>query len=303
VAQATRALEGLMRAARVADLDALEAAEHKSELARAYARDLAEVESELLVHGEGSNIDALIAETAGLSPDRLRARLEEIKDELEAIADEHTTVVHRIGSVEAGLELLRQGDDAAQAAAEAEQHLARVQALARTYAQKKLAVELLTRQIRSYQEQHQAPILSRASALFARLTLGRYPKLSVGYKGGDEPLLLCVDAHEATVEVNALSDGTRDQLYLALRLSSLMRFAELNEPMPLVLDDVLIHFDDERARAALQVLGEFARTTQVLFFTHHARLCELARQAVPGDQLVEHRLTEGKPEIGLTPRI
>ena len=51
--------------------------------------------------------------------------------------------------------------------------------------------------------------------------------------------------------------------------------------MPLVLDDVLIHFDDGRARAALRVLGEFAATTQVLFFTHHERLVELAREALP----------------------
>jgi uncharacterized protein YhaN len=300
--RATQVLDGLMRAARVSNREALEAAEQRSQLAHGYARALAEVESELLVHGEGAGIEALIAQTAELSPDRLRARLEELKDELESIAEEHTTVVHRIGSVERGLDLLRQGDDAALAAVEAEQHLARVQALARSYAKKKLAIELLARQIRSYQEQHQAPIMSRAGALFARLTLGRYRGLSVGYKGGDEPLLLCVDARGATVEISALSDGTRDQLYLALRLASLSRFAERNEPMPLVLDDVLIHFDDERARAALQVLGEFAQTAQVLFFTHHARLCELSRQAVPPEQLVEHRLLDAGAAVDSTSR-
>jgi uncharacterized protein YhaN len=60
--------------------------------------------------------------------------------------------------------------------------------------------------------------------------------------------------------------------------------------MPLVLDDVLIHFDDDRARAALDVLGEVARTTQVLFFTHHARLVELARAVLGPDRLAEHEL-------------
>ncbi len=62
--------------------------------------------------------------------------------------------------------------------------------------------------------------------------------------------------------------------------------------MPLVLDDVLIEFDDERARAALQVLGDLAATTQVLFFTHHARIVELARETLPGAELVEHHLSE-----------
>ncbi|WP_437587987.1 AAA family ATPase [Sorangium sp. So ce1000] len=92
------------------------------------------------------------------------------------------------------------------------------------------------------------------------------------------------------VDVTGLSDGTRDQLYLALRLASLEHHARTGEPMPLILDDILIHFDDDRARAALAVLGELAATTQVLFFTHHARLCELAREAVPADVLREHRL-------------
>jgi uncharacterized protein YhaN len=97
-------------------------------------------------------------------------------------------------------------------------------------------------------------------------------------------------ALQKEVDVKGLSDGTRDQLYLALRLASLEHHAKRGEPMPLVLDDILIHFDDDRARAALAALGEMAASTQVLFFTHHARLLELAREAVPAEALREHRL-------------
>ena len=282
----------LMRAARVSNMEALEAAERTSEQARALDRALAEVEDDLLSHGEGASIDTLIAETAELQPDRLRARLEDIKDELEKASEDHASAAHAIGSIEAGLDLMRRDDSAAQAAVEAEQQLCRIKALARSYARKRLAAELLAQQIRRYRDRNQGPILTCASALFARMTLGRYPTLQVGYKESDEPVLLCVDARGRSVALTALSDGTRDQLYLALRLASLMRFAEHAEPMPLVLDDVLIHFDDERTRAALQVLGEFAATTQVLFFTHHARLIDLAREALPPGRLVEHRLIE-----------
>ncbi|HEX7478171.1 MAG TPA: hypothetical protein VF331_10220 [Polyangiales bacterium] len=52
--------------------------------------------------------------------------------------------------------------------------------------------------------------------------------------------------------------GTRDQLYLALRLANVQHLAASQELMPLVLDDVLLHFDDERAAAALGLLGELA---------------------------------------------
>jgi uncharacterized protein YhaN len=57
-----------------------------------------------------------------------------------------------------------------------------------------------------------------------------------------------------------------------------------------VLDDVLLDLDDDRARAALGVLGEVASRTQVLFFTHHARLRELAREALGDGRLSEHVL-------------
>jgi uncharacterized protein YhaN len=60
--------------------------------------------------------------------------------------------------------------------------------------------------------------------------------------------------------------------------------------LPLILDDVLIHFDDDRARAALSVLGSFSETTQVLFFTHHQRLCELAAEALSESRLRLHQL-------------
>jgi uncharacterized protein YhaN len=60
--------------------------------------------------------------------------------------------------------------------------------------------------------------------------------------------------------------------------------------LPLVLDDILIHFDDDRASAALEALAQLAERSQILFFTHHARLRDLARKVVPQGQLHEHEL-------------
>jgi uncharacterized protein YhaN len=62
-----------------------------------------------------------------------------------------------------------------------------------------------------------------------------------------------------------------------LRLASLERYLAHNEPMPFIVDDILIQFDDQRAKAALRVLAELSRQTQVIFFTHHWRLAELAQ--------------------------
>ena len=73
-----------------------------------------------------------------------------------------------------------------------------------------------------------------------------------------------------------MSEGTRDQLYLALRLATLERYLAHAEPLPFVVDDVLVNFDDDRSRATLEVLAELSGKTQVILFTHHARLRDLA---------------------------
>lgn len=86
--------------------------------------------------------------------------------------------------------------------------------------------------------------------------------------------------------MSGMSDGTLDQLYLSLRLASLGRYLEQNEPLPFILDDLLVNFDDLRSAETLRVLGEFAKKTQVLFFTHHQSLVDLAKKVLPGSKMI-----------------
>jgi uncharacterized protein YhaN len=81
-----------------------------------------------------------------------------------------------------------------------------------------------------------------------------------------------------------MSDGSQDQLYLALRLASPEKFSVDGEPLPLLVlvDDALVNFDNARARAALKVLGNLGTNTQVIFFTHHQHMVHLATEAVDG---------------------
>ena len=97
----------------------------------------------------------------------------------------------------------------------------------------------------------------------------------------------------SNVPIEGMSDGTRDQLYLALRLAALERHSEDHEPMPLILDDLLITFDDERAKAILPQLADLARRTQIFVFTHHDHLVELCRQTLGESRFHLHRLGGG----------
>ena len=90
------------------------------------------------------------------------------------------------------------------------------------------------------------------------------------------------------VGVEGMSDGTCDQLYLSLRLASLEKYLQENQPLPFIIDDLLINLDDQRAEAALKVLSELASKTQVIFFTHHRHLVDLAPKTGTLNQLFIH---------------
>jgi uncharacterized protein YhaN len=127
--------------------------------------------------------------------------------------------------------------------------------------------------------------LNRASELFSRLTLGDHSGLTTGFGDDDKPVLVAVRQNGEHTQVEGLSDGTRDQLYLALRLAAIEHHVEVVAPCPVIFDDILINSDDARASAALQVISDLAKHTQVLFFTHHRRLTELGMKA--GAQVIE----------------
>jgi uncharacterized protein YhaN len=91
----------------------------------------------------------------------------------------------------------------------------------------------------SYREKHQGPVLSRASELFSRLTLGEHAGLTTGFGDDDKPVLVAIRNSKEQVEVPGLSDGTRDLLYLALRLAAIEHHVKTVGPCPVILDDIL----------------------------------------------------------------
>lgn len=286
---ARRGLDALVRAARVRDPSELAEAEHRSERAAWIDETIATIDSDLRREAAdaGVSLEALAEDVRALGPDAARARLVEIASIDDD--DEHTSRVSRVNAVEAGFTALGTSS-AAEAAMDTEEALARVDALARRYARARVAAFVLRREVERYRERNQGPLVLRASALFAGLTADEWTGLAVDFGADDEPVLRCVRADGLHVDVDGLSDGTRDALYFALRLATFEQYVQKNEPLPLVLDDVLVHLDDQRTARALAVLGEVGAHAQILLFTHHERVVELARATVPAALLHLHDL-------------
>ncbi|HVX14479.1 MAG TPA: AAA family ATPase [Pirellulales bacterium] len=129
---------------------------------------------------------------------------------------------------------------------------------------------------RTYETERQPEALQEASAYLERLTGGRYVRVWAPF---GERALRVEDSEGKSLAVEVLSRGTREQLFLSLRLALVGVFARQGIDLPLVLDDVLVNFDARRTLAAVDVLREFAQTGhQVLVFTCHEHLWNVFRQ-------------------------
>lgn len=128
---------------------------------------------------------------------------------------------------------------------------------------------------RGYETDRQPEALKEASKHLERLTGGRYTRV---WTPLGERSLRVDDGEGNSLSVEVLSRGTREQLFLSLRLALVDVYARRGLELPLVLDDVLVNFDARRAQAAAVVLREFAEAGhQVLVFTCHEHLAQLFR--------------------------
>jgi uncharacterized protein YhaN len=132
-------------------------------------------------------------------------------------------------------------------------------------------------------------MVESASRYFSLMTGGRYVRL-VADEDDMRPVLRAERAGGGRIGVEAMSDGTSDQLYLALRLAALEQRRASHPEMPLLLDDVLVTSDDERAGNVLRALSRFAEGGQVMLFTHHGHLIDVARRALGDRGLTVHPL-------------
>ena len=169
-------------------------------------------------------------------------------------------------------------DHAAALADQAQTVLARIRSDAERYIRVKLAGRILRDEVERYRRENQGPLVKRASEHFATLTLNSFAGLVTDFNQKDDPVLAGIRPNGERVYVQGMSSGTRDQLYLALRLAALEKYMETAESMPFIVDDILVDFDDKRSQAALNTLAALTEKTQVILFTHHSRVVEHAEQ-------------------------
>ncbi len=275
----TDLLDALCVEAKCGNHNQLEEAERRSSDRLRIKESINTVEQGVLETGEGITIAELEAEVEGIKPDMLPGQIKELNNKIDnELEPKRTELAEKKGREERELERMDGSDDVAELADQAHAILANIRSEAERYIRVKLARKILYDQIELYRKENQGPLVKRASEHFSRLTLGSFYRLIADINDKDEPVLAGIRSTGKQVYVEGMSTGTRDQLYLALRLASLEKYMERSESMPFIVDDILVDFDDDRSQAALNSLAELAEKTQVILFTHHVQVVEQSKQ-------------------------
>ncbi|HUY36529.1 MAG TPA: AAA family ATPase [Pirellulales bacterium] len=294
IREAEGAMDALCQEAHCEAAERLPEIEQASTKAKGLHVNLAHVHDNLLLLGAPATVEEFIAEIGGVEADDLPVRIDALSAQIAGWNEEREQASNTVAVEGKALADMDTSAAAADAAERAQSLLAEIGSDVEEYVRLRLASAVLREAIERYRKKNQGPVLERASSLFAELTAGSFAGLRADYDDAGEAVLVGARPDGRTVGVDdAMSDGTRDQLYLALRLASLENYLIEKQPIPFIVDDILIKFDNERSIATLKVLAGLSKRTQVIFFTHHQHLVELAEQHLDGAELFVHRL-EGK---------
>jgi uncharacterized protein YhaN len=265
-----RALAALLRGAGLEGLEALGRARQRARQAEALRAELKALSEALGTSGE----------EAGASLEELAQAVDRAEAAVEALEVEERRLQKRRGEIEEGLRRLAAAVEVAQVEEQVRSLEGQRLELARRQAVFLLGAELLSRAMDRFRLEAQPSLMRRAGEYLARATAGAYAWLGsdIFEPAEREPRLVARRGEGAAeCEAEALSRGTRDQLYLCLRLALADEITAGGESLPLILDDPLVNFDDRRLEESLRLLVELAGRRQVFLLTCHRRQYELLR--------------------------
>ncbi|MEC4682094.1 MAG: hypothetical protein VST70_00190 [Nitrospirota bacterium] len=279
--EARGTISRLKSLAGVEEISELKVAISKSDRSSSLQEEKKRLLRVLTEEGDGLPVPDLLAECEGVDLDQISAREESVSQDLEALRKQLLEARDRRTETRSAFESVGGDDTAAKAEAKRQEALAEMKEIAARYTHVRTSAILLKWAIDRYRREKQAPLLKTAGSLFALLTGNSFLSLRIDFDDQDRPQLVGVRSdRSSTVHVSGLSTGTADQLYLALRVASVLEYLDRAPALPFIADDLFINFDDERASAGFKVLSQLAEKTQVIFFTHHQHLVEIGKKSL-----------------------
>jgi uncharacterized protein YhaN len=280
--------------------ETIELAEQRLVLATERARhaaSLAEAEAKLREAGDLRPLAQLREEAAAVPSEEVPGRIGRAEQRRKEAQQDAQGAAVAASELEQQMRLKAAETGARDAAADQQAAVATIGRVLEEALVNHVAAEMLDRALAAMEQDGESELLRRISTLFKMLTDGAYSRVLTEI--GDDNLtcltLMQRDFPDERQSVQELSEGTRDQLYLALRLAAVEAHAAVAPSLPFIGDDILQTFDDDRALAAMRVLGEISQRVQVILLTHHRHVLDLAAR-LPADTVHIWRLGATAPE-------
>ena len=227
-----------------------------------------------------TDLRQLVAELKDVDEEQLRIDVDTARQRYEDADKTHEEALRRYGELSQRHQALITRPGAAELHAKAHERLAVLADEVEEYLVAEIQRTVLRDELEVYEREHASPLLDTAGRILEELTGGRYVALHTHSDAKGRSLRI-VGADERPRKPDELSEGTADQAFLALRLAGIESLQDDRRirglpTLPVVLDDVLMTFDDTRAAATLKVMARLARQWQIVVFSHHTHIRQVA---------------------------
>jgi len=270
-------MAGLLKAAGEKDKAAMAARLQIDARRRELQRERRELKLRLEAGRTPEQVRRIIGLLESVDAEALALKLKNAEEALDITRREHARLLEQKGRLAQALNHLSQEAEREDARIRLAERESRLAELAERYAVLALGDRLLQKTKAVFEAERQPEVLRLASRFFSQMTAGAYARIFVPV---DTMQVQAVTKEGRAIDSPFLSRGTREQLYLAMRLA-LAETVSRDAPLPLVLDDLFVHFDRERLMSTLPVLEEISARRQVIVLTCHPHIAEAIGRLLP----------------------
>lgn len=289
-------LAGIISAAGSTDVLGMSMIAELVQRAEQLQQEISECLATMQGQAAGQELSGLMEQLSQTDEIRLRLVVEEFTRQLDQVDRQRKETDQSIGNFDQRIEQMARSEEAGRLALELHHQRSRLGELCEQWVIHRLAAELLDRAVDRFSREHEPVLLQYTRDFLQRLTGGRYQ--TVEHDSANPTQFLVRNTSGQSFEPERLSTGTREQLYLAIRMAFITHYCESHEPLPVIMDDCFVNFDDSRTAHALAAISQWKIAAQRIVLSCHFRVVQCLAEIAPHTPCIhlerDERMTVGE---------
>jgi len=236
------------------------------------------------VAGKDTPFDEFVNVLETLDYSDLKGKTDDLKDSISGKEDQIEKKNESIGQFSELISQLEKEDEFAYLESQKLSLSEDLHDNSREWAKRVIAAHLLNKAVERYEKERQPAVIQEATSIFSGISNGRYQRI---IKPLDSDAFIIEEASGGRKEINQLSRGTAEQLYLSLRFGYITEYGKHDVGLPVVFDDVLVNFDPVRKENSCKAIAKLADINQIMYFTCHPETVELLKESRPDAVVID----------------